>query len=700
MLDGAEEALAFLPPLLATGATTAWLVTSRVAFPEAGSQLEVGPLEPEHGAELLRRCVKSAHRREALDPDALMALSRAVDGLPLALELLGPRLRLHAPHQLVDQPWVDDRDRPARQQLVEAIRSQVAALPEGRASLLRLAAAIPGAFTASSLSRVAGEPVDAGLLDLLDAALVHPLPGAPPRFRVLAPIAAAVHDPELRQQVLDRLAPSFLAALEDEVSTDPSWPTLRASMPQLLALRGCSDPAHRLRAARLAMRLDQRAGAHQASIDRLEGLLDDGPPELRVQLVAWASDALRILGRADEALRLLERVAPLVTPGTLAEHGVAKAVAGAVAGHAGGVEAARRALEACPDADPGLWRFVGAMAFDEGRPEEAIQAFRRALTSSDPVRRAKTVASLANVLVGTDAPAAEVLELLERVDADAYPIVQAPLLNTRAWVLAGSGAIEQALTAFAHSESAGQALGQPALALSAWMHGQLVALALPRAPDAMLERLPYPASASNQPMIDTMRALAHAVRGHLDAALALEQPARESLRHQSKPTWVDLSAIFAVALAPLDPARAEAVLAELPAGAAIVGRARRAIDGQPIKPDTVDAHVMLGLCRMQQHAVRVDTDGSGFVDAGGTRVDLRRRKVLTRVLAALAAADGPLDVDAICRSAWPGERLVGTSGTRRVHVAISTLRGLGLRSVIHTVESDQGTGWELRATRV
>ncbi len=71
------------------------------------------------------------------------------------------------------------------------------------------------------------------------------------------------------------------------------------------------------------------------------------------------------------------------------------------------------------------------------------------------------------------------------------------------------------------------------------------------------------------------------------------------------------------------------------------------------------------------------------------------------MLGALAAAPGALGVDAICAEVWPGERLVGDSGTRRVHVAISTLRALGLRSVLHTVtRSDGSTAWELVAARV
>ena len=67
------------------------------------------------------------------------------------------------------------------------------------------------------------------------------------------------------------------------------------------------------------------------------------------------------------------------------------------------------------------------------------------------------------------------------------------------------------------------------------------------------------------------------------------------------------------------------------------------------------------------------------------------------VLEALAASPEPLDVDRMCEQVWPGERLVAQSGTRRVHVAISTLRGLGLRNAIQTDVSGDTTTWRLDA---
>jgi hypothetical protein len=66
----------------------------------------------------------------------------------------------------------------------------------------------------------------------------------------------------------------------------------------------------------------------------------------------------------------------------------------------------------------------------------------------------------------------------------------------------------------------------------------------------------------------------------------------------------------------------------------------------------------------------------------------------------LAIADGALTVGQLCERVWPGERLVDGSGTRRVHVAISSLRGLGLRGAIVTKTlADGETAWQLVADR-
>lgn len=74
-------------------------------------------------------------------------------------------------------------------------------------------------------------------------------------------------------------------------------------------------------------------------------------------------------------------------------------------------------------------------------------------------------------------------------------------------------------------------------------------------------------------------------------------------------------------------------------------------------------------------------------------VDLRRRVPLQRIVLALArkrieAPGEALALEELLAAGWPGERVGDSAGTNRVHVALSTLRNLGLRAVL--VSSREG----------
>jgi predicted ATPase len=83
-------------------------------------------------------------------------------------------------------------------------------------------------------------------------------------------------------------------------------------------------------------------------------------------------------------------------------------------------------------------------------------------------------------------------------------------------------------------------------------------------------------------------------------------------------------------------------------------------------------------------AWRVAQDGSWFQPPEGPRVAFANRKAPMRVLAALVAAHpgGPLPVDSLVAAGWPKERMGRDAGANRVHVALSTLRKLGLRGLL------------------
>ncbi|MBX3269051.1 MAG: helix-turn-helix domain-containing protein [Sandaracinaceae bacterium] len=99
------------------------------------------------------------------------------------------------------------------------------------------------------------------------------------------------------------------------------------------------------------------------------------------------------------------------------------------------------------------------------------------------------------------------------------------------------------------------------------------------------------------------------------------------------------------------------------------------------------------------------SDGALARVEGGVAIDLRARRLLARLLARLAepvlarASSRAVSVDALLEAGWPGERTVGASGQRRLQVAISRLRELGLRDVVETADGGYAiaAGWEVRA---
>ncbi len=86
-------------------------------------------------------------------------------------------------------------------------------------------------------------------------------------------------------------------------------------------------------------------------------------------------------------------------------------------------------------------------------------------------------------------------------------------------------------------------------------------------------------------------------------------------------------------------------------------------------------------------AIVVDAKRRAFQPPGGVPVSLATRASLWRLLAYLAerCLEQPgvaFDVDALFAVGWPGERARGRSAASRVYVAMSTLRGLGLRDAL------------------
>jgi len=87
----------------------------------------------------------------------------------------------------------------------------------------------------------------------------------------------------------------------------------------------------------------------------------------------------------------------------------------------------------------------------------------------------------------------------------------------------------------------------------------------------------------------------------------------------------------------------------------------------------------------------VHPDGDWFRPPHGERVDCRRRRVIKRLLSALVRVrlDDPgahLRGVELVAASWPGERMGESSARNRLHVAVATLRRLGLDRVLQSEE--------------
>lgn len=182
-----------------------------------------------------------------------------------------------------------------------------------------------------------------------------------------------------------------------------------------------------------------------------------------------------------------------------------------------------------------------------------------------------------------------------------------------------------------------------------------------------------------QGLLASWRARLEADAGVPEAAEAALQRAAECLGDRDPPApWAHVRALAAghLALRRGDRAPAEAALASSePAG------------GRSSEVRAARARLAAALAG---EALVVGADGAWF-ELRGARVDLATRLPIRRVLVALAAAEGPLDVEALFGAGWPGEKATRDAARDRVYHAVGTLRKLGLGDELARGES----GWRL-----
>jgi predicted ATPase len=188
------------------------LVTSRELLRLSGEhELEVPPLAPEQEAIVLfsERAAAARHAFELAPEDVPLVaeICRRLDGVPLAIELAAPRMRLLTPAQLLERlgrrlALQGPRDAPVRQRTLEAaIAWSYELLAEEERLLFERLGVFHGSFSIEAAEEVAALGEDVDLLDLLssllDKSIVYRLPNlGETRFAMLRMI---------REYALDRL---------------------------------------------------------------------------------------------------------------------------------------------------------------------------------------------------------------------------------------------------------------------------------------------------------------------------------------------------------------------------------------------------------------------------------------------------------------------------------------------------------------
>jgi predicted ATPase/class 3 adenylate cyclase len=372
----------------------AFLVTSREVLNLAGEgTLALAPLPPADGAALFHQRARAAHAAHdaRAEPEATHALVELLDGLPLAIELAAPRVRVMPTPQLLAR--MGDRfrllagpgSRPSRQATLRATLAWSWDLlsPDERAVLAQLAVFEGGfawpavqAVVSLRLDAEAGSP-DAGagdeapwIIDLLqalvDKSLVTPQLGA--RFSLL------------------RSVQEFAA---EELAREGSFPGSGPALAAQTRRRHCvyfAGLSEREAAAGRCVELDNLVRA-------CEQAATDGAADLAVASLRLAWRALRMTGPFAAATRLTAAVrqAPGLTPlqGLWVDHveGLARLAMGDQAGARAAAERTLQAAQGCATPEPQIaaQALMGEIAMGAGEFGVARAHLDRAQEQADTI---------------------------------------------------------------------------------------------------------------------------------------------------------------------------------------------------------------------------------------------------------------------------------------------------------------------------
>lgn len=708
--EGAIAALGEVVPRWAAEAPAARvLVTSRARIGVAGESLvEVGPLATESvdgasaGLQLVLQHAGTELPADAQERQALERLVLALDGVPLALELVASRLRVLSPSEMLERfasrglSAIETRHG-RRSPLHDALQDSWQRLVPEEQSALARCTVFAGAFDTTAAEAVLGGDA----VDLLHVLRDHSLLArGGNRHRLYTPVRAfaaeRLDELELRESTLRAHVSHYAELSRTEVAE------LRGAQ-HGEALAALTDALDELRGAwRVAEGSEKRdltlaivaVLAERGPVDSALELLDAMPPDPGL-LVARAR-VLEVSGQIDDALTALETAADELTDPIELTLCFARRAACELA--RGGIDAAvvhaDRALELAPERDPcrvEALRQRAIVAHARGDLDDAADHYERgrrlAEALSLPQRAAQLRADIGTVRLQEqrfDEAREHYAAAVESLDPALAPVALGLAEGNLAILEQELGDLERAAELHARGIARLQAVGHRLYVahLSAYAgaveheRGELEA-AIPLYERA-LEGLRRVGDLRLTALVAAMRGAAEAERGRVAAATEAFDEAADALERIEDP-----GIHRAVALHRLHLALTEEPVASRPNAVAELESAAEAEATHP----SDDARIAMRLLdrRLGRGALTLSLSDGSVTLPDGREIDLGTRAALWQIAVGLGRAhaeDRALDSHDLLELGWPGETVNVESGLNRVKVALSTLRKLGLREVL------------------
>lgn len=719
------------------------LVTSRTALGLPGEVLlPLAPLPLHDAVTLLAR--RASEVRPGFSGDDQRALCEAIveriDRVPLAIELAASRLRVLGPEQLLTrlgQPLellVRRGDEGRHGSMRRVLTASLEQLPASDRRCLAALTVFHGGFTLEAAEQVLAADRAIDVLASLEALVAHALlgtreSGGALRFFMLESIrelAAAGLDDDTRDSLRQAHANHFVAGCSRFraerrsalfVHVGGELDNLLAAHDTLRASAGADVAGGLVELARVIVPVFMRRGQVRMAMRLLDEVaaspvLAQAPPGALGELSLMRAGALRELGDLNGALRAYEASSAASLDGGERE---LAALAWARAAELTEIEGrtaeareqCRRALAEVGERLDGRARDVAAEAHAriahtlrrEGALDEAERHIAlavehlRALGDDDGLSLALYEAFvIALIRARYEDALARFEEAIVLARAIGARRTEGALLSGRGLLHQERGDLADAIEDHRAAVSLFRAIGNPHREASALFYLGAACLERWQLSDASavlgeaLARIREIGAPRYTVLIEATLAVLAAVAERGDEARTRLGRAREASVHC--PSEPGLHAFLEVMSAAIRVATGEATSAAILPEAEATARRHE-------NDDTRFALRVLRRTGGRREGAVVDeapfvvrADGRGFRLPGAQRdVDLSRRAPLQRILRALAlrrieAPGAPLDLGEIIGAGWPGERIAERAANNRVHVALTTLRKLGLRDML------------------